>query len=72
MGIKVEGRKSHAERKPEVVALAKRLSRKNPKTGKRRSLREIATRLAEAGHVNENGQPFAAKSIKAIVEGPLG
>lgn len=64
---KCEGRKSHAEARPEAVALAKRLHRKNPKTGERRSLRAIAAALAEAGHVNERGQPFAAKSISAML-----
>jgi hypothetical protein len=48
-GQKVEGRKSLAETCPEVVAAAKRLRRASPKTGERRSLRAIATALAEAG-----------------------
>lgn len=67
---KCEGRKSHAEQRPEAVALAKRLHRKNPKTGARRSLRDIASALAEAGHLNERGQPFNPKAIKSMVEGP--
>jgi DNA invertase Pin-like site-specific DNA recombinase len=37
-GVKVEGRRSHAEKWPEVVALTKALARKRPKGG-RRSLR---------------------------------
>src|SRR5215218_1924102 len=40
-GQKVEGRKSHAELRPEVVAEAKRLRRKRPKGGQR-SYRQIA------------------------------
>jgi hypothetical protein len=32
---KCEGRRSHLEMKPEMVALAKRLRRRNPKTGER-------------------------------------
>lgn len=64
---KCEGRKSHAEARPDAVALAKKLHRKNPKTGERRSLRAIAAALAEAGHVNERGQTFAAKSISAML-----
>jgi hypothetical protein len=52
---------------PELVALAKRLRRRNPKTGERKSLRAIATELARLGHVNANGRPFAAESIKAMV-----
>jgi DNA invertase Pin-like site-specific DNA recombinase len=38
---KCEGRKSHAERNPELVAMVKRLRRAKPKGGQR-SLREIA------------------------------
>ena len=37
------------ELRPEAVALAKRLHRASPKTGKRMSLRKIAAALAEAG-----------------------
>lgn len=66
---KCEGRKSHAERRPDAVALAKRLHRKSPKTGERRSLRDISKKLAAAGHLNERKQPFNAKSIMAMVEG---
>src|SRR5215510_9454473 len=39
---KCEGRKSHAEINPELVALVRRLHRRNPKTGQRLSLRAIA------------------------------
>jgi DNA invertase Pin-like site-specific DNA recombinase len=34
---KCEGRKSHVEMNPELVALVKRLRRRNPKTGERKS-----------------------------------
>jgi hypothetical protein len=44
---------------PELVALVKRLRRRNPKTGERKSLRAIAADLANLGHVNVNGRPFA-------------
>ena len=47
-GEKVEGRKSHAEVRPEVVKLAKVLARKKPKGG-RLSLRAIAGELAAQG-----------------------
>jgi DNA invertase Pin-like site-specific DNA recombinase len=65
---KCEGRKSHAEVNPAAVALAKRLRRASPKRGKRRSLRQISTELAAAGHRNERGQPFNPKSIKSMLE----
>ena len=64
---KCEGRKAHSELRPDVVAEAKRLQRASPKTGKRMSLRKIAAALAEAGHLNERGQPFNPKSIVAMV-----
>jgi hypothetical protein len=51
-GKKVEGRKSHAELRPELVALVRQLRRKRPKGGQR-SLREIAAELAQRGHLNE-------------------
>ena len=38
------------------MALAKKMRRR------KRSLREISAALAEAGHVNEHGKPFAAMS----------
>jgi len=67
-GVKVEGRKSHAELRPEVVALVKRLHRASPETGKRRSLREIAAELTKAGYLNEKGRPYAPQSIKVMIE----
>ena len=53
--------------RPDAVALAKRLHRASPKTGKRISLRKIAAALAEAGHLNERRQPVNPKSIIAMV-----
>jgi DNA invertase Pin-like site-specific DNA recombinase len=66
---KCEGRKSHAEMTPEIVTLAKRLRRKDRTTGKVRSYRDISDRLAEAGHLNGNGKPYAAMSVRAMVQG---
>jgi hypothetical protein len=62
-----EGRRSHIEMNPELVALAKRLRRRNPKTGQRLSLRAIAAELAAQGLVNMHGRPFAADSIQAMI-----
>jgi DNA invertase Pin-like site-specific DNA recombinase len=63
---KCEGRKSHAERNPELVALVKRLHRQKPKGG-RMSLRAISAELAAQGFLNENGRPFAAASVKSML-----
>jgi hypothetical protein len=64
---KCEGRKSHAERNPELVALAKRLRRQKPK-GRRMSLRAISAELAAQGFLNENGRPFVAESVRSMLE----
>ena len=61
-----EGRKPVPEA---VVKEAKRLYRKNPRTGKRRSLRAIANALAELGHHAPSGKPYGAESIKRMVIG---
>jgi hypothetical protein len=63
-----EGRKTHAELHPDVVAEAKRLRRASPKTGERLSYRQISARLEEAGFLNECGRPYNPKSIRAMVE----
>jgi DNA invertase Pin-like site-specific DNA recombinase len=59
---KCGGRRSHAEARPEVVALVKKLRRKRPK-GVQRSLREIAAELESRGYLNERGGRFSATSV---------
>jgi DNA invertase Pin-like site-specific DNA recombinase len=66
-GGKVEGRKSHAELHPEVVALARKL-RRTRRGGKQPSLRDISAELAKLGHFNANGVPYAAKSVAGMLE----
>jgi hypothetical protein len=66
---KGEGRKSYAERDPELVPTAKRLHRRLPK-GHRRSLREIAPELHTMGYSNKQGAPYSASCVKSMVEGP--
>jgi DNA invertase Pin-like site-specific DNA recombinase len=63
---KCEGRKSHAELRPELVALVRQLRRHRPKGGQR-SLREISAELAQRGIFNERGQPFSAASINSML-----
>jgi hypothetical protein len=55
---------------PPVVAMAKRLRRANPVTGKRWSFRKIAKKLEEAGYLNERRAAFHPESVRAMVEGP--
>jgi DNA invertase Pin-like site-specific DNA recombinase len=63
---KCEGRKSHAERNPELVAQVRQLRRRRPKGGQR-SLREISAELAQRGIMNERGKPFSAASINSML-----
>jgi DNA invertase Pin-like site-specific DNA recombinase len=63
-GIKCGGRKSFAERDPDMVAEAKRMHRRE-----RKSLREIARELAGRGHVDRNGRPYSAQSVANMVAG---
>jgi hypothetical protein len=56
-----------AERNPELVALARRLRRASPKTGKRLSVREIAAELERAGYLNERGRRFHPNTIKNML-----
>lgn len=62
-GRKVGGRKSWAESNPELVRQAKRLARKNPRTGKVRSLREIAAELDALGYQSTTGKRLSAQSV---------
>jgi DNA invertase Pin-like site-specific DNA recombinase len=67
-GVKVEGRKSYAEMRPEMVRLAKRLHR-YPVNGKRRSLRDVSSALAQAGFLTRTGRPFTAEAVSRMVKG---
>jgi DNA invertase Pin-like site-specific DNA recombinase len=67
LGRRIEGRKSYAETNPELVREAKRLARKSPKTGKARSLRQIAEELERLGFVNGKGQRFAAAQVARLI-----
>ncbi len=66
-GVKVEGRKSIAEKKPQVIELARRLNRKAPKGG-RRTLREISAELATAGHLTRTGKPYAPAAVAKMLD----
>ena len=51
----------------EVVAEARRLARRSPVTGKRRSLRTIAAELAALGHLGVSGGPYTASSVRHML-----
>jgi DNA invertase Pin-like site-specific DNA recombinase len=67
LGQRVEGRKGYPETNPELVREAKRLARRSPKTGEKRSLREIAEELERLGFVNGKGQRFAAAQVTRLI-----
>lgn len=69
-GKRVEGRKGYDDTNPALVKEAKRLSRKSPKTGKARSLREIATELAALGFTTATGKPFSASQVQRLLSYP--
>jgi hypothetical protein len=50
-----------------ALAEAKRLARRSPKTGQRRSPRAIAAALARLGHLGPSGKPYGAESVKRMV-----
>jgi DNA invertase Pin-like site-specific DNA recombinase len=62
---KCGGRKSYAERDPEMVTLAKKLAR-YPLNGRRRSLRDVAAELEAAGHT-AGGRRYSATAVARMV-----
>jgi DNA invertase Pin-like site-specific DNA recombinase len=55
------GRKSYAEARPEVVAIAKELH------SRRMSLRKISAELAVRGHFTSDGKPYVASAVQAML-----
>jgi DNA invertase Pin-like site-specific DNA recombinase len=66
-GEKCGGRRSHAELRPEVVALAKQLRRSRPKGGQR-SLRDVAAELAAQGYTTPSGKPYSASAVQSMLD----
>jgi DNA invertase Pin-like site-specific DNA recombinase len=68
-GKKVGGRKSYAETDGglETIALARNL-RRYPVRGRRRSLRDVAKALAEAGHLSSAGTPYTAAAVSRMLQ----
>jgi DNA invertase Pin-like site-specific DNA recombinase len=58
---KCGGRKSYAEARPEVVALAKELR------ARRMSLRKISGELAGRGYITAGGKPYVASAVQAML-----
>lgn len=66
-GKRIEGRKGYADTNPDLLLLAKKLARKNPRTGKVRTLRDIAAALAEQDHVTVAGKAFSAGQVQRLL-----
>jgi DNA invertase Pin-like site-specific DNA recombinase len=66
-GKRVEGRRGYDDTNRDLVQQAKRLARKSPKSGKARSLREIAEALKELGFVTSAGNSFSASQVQRLV-----
>jgi len=60
-GKKCGGRRSYAEARPEVVALARELR------AKRMSLRKISAELAVRGHLTANGKAYVATAVQSML-----
>lgn len=65
---KCGGRKSHVEAHPQTVAMAKQLRWVNKRMREKRSLRDIATMLADAGHVSRSGRPYGPSAIASMLD----
>lgn len=66
-GERVEGRKSYDELHPGAKREAKRLARRSPRTGKARSLRQIAAELASLGFTTAHGTPLPATQVQRLL-----
>jgi len=68
-GQKCGGRKSHLERDPQLVALARELAR--PPAGhapnRGSSLRQVSAELAARGYRTGNGKPYSASAVQSML-----
>ena len=62
-----EGRKSHVDIHPGLSREVRRLARRNPKTGKVRSLRQIAAELASLGFVANGGRTLSPNVVAGML-----
>lgn len=63
-GIKAYGA---LEGEQEALKALRRLRRKNPKTGKRRTYAEVAAELELEGHSTRSGKPWTASKVRELV-----
>lgn len=65
-GEKCGGRKSYAERDPDLIKLARQLYRPDPNL-RPVSLRKVAAALAAQGKVTPNGLPYSASAVASML-----
>jgi DNA invertase Pin-like site-specific DNA recombinase len=61
---KVEGRKTYAEKEPELVSCARELSEQRP----RLSLRQISAALASKGFTTPRGKAYSASAVASMLD----
>ena len=66
-GEKCGGRKSYAERDPDLVKLARALHRPDPDR-RPLSLRQVANALAAQGRVTSSGLPYSASAVASMLQ----
>jgi DNA invertase Pin-like site-specific DNA recombinase len=67
LGRRIEGRRGYGDTKPDLIRQAKRLARRSPKSGKARSLRQIARELSTLGFTTGQGKPFSATQVRRFL-----
>jgi DNA invertase Pin-like site-specific DNA recombinase len=67
LGRRIEGRRGYGDTKPELIRTAKRLARRSPKSGKARSLRQIARELSTMGFTTGQGKRFSATQVRRFL-----
>lgn len=66
-GRRVEGRPGHASASPDLVKQARRLARRSPRDGSRRSLRDIAAELEQLGYRTATGRRFGPGQVRRLL-----
>ena len=62
---KCEGRKSYAERDPQLVDMARWL--RHNVDGRPYSMRDVASELADYGYVTPSGQHYSASAVASMI-----
>ena len=62
-----EGRIPYTIKNPELIRQAKRLARRSPKTGKKRSLNTISKELFALGFHTKKGKNFSASQVQRLI-----